>query len=394
MMSPEAPEYENGGTSIYVHIPFCASRCIYCSFYSTVGTLKQEAYVDALCREMELRSDYLPRHIPVRTLYLGGGTPSQLSPTLLRNLKQHLEETLIAPRNGGIAPEETTIECNPDDMTEAYADTLASLGFNRVSMGVQTFDDDRLRFLHRRHDARQAASAIHHLRQAGITNISIDLIFGFPGQRVSEWEQDIDRALESGATHLSAYGLSYEEGTTLERMLREGKVSSINEEESLRMYDLLCDRMEESGYEHYELSNFALPGYRSRHNSGYWQGVRYIGLGAAAHSYDGASRQWNVGDLSGYIDSIAHGHVPSERETLDKDTRWDDLIVTALRTCEGIDLSMVRRCFGTDYLQYLLDTAQLSIQQNLLKVENDHLRLTRQGIPVSDMVMADFMRGY
>lgn len=383
---------EKRGTSIYIHIPFCASRCIYCSFFSTVGTHQEEAYVDALCREMELRGDYLPLDHPVDTIYLGGGTPSQLSPTLLHTLMTHIGEKLLAPRNHGEHPREITIECNPDDMSTSYAQALASIGFNRVSMGVQTFDDERLRFLHRRHDAHQAAAAMQQLHAAGIDNISIDLIFGFPGQRLEQWEADIERALELRPTHLSAYGLSYEEGTPLERLLRDGTISAIDEEESLRMYDALCDRLQDAGYEHYELSNFALPGYRSLHNSGYWQGVHYLGLGAAAHSYDGVSRQWNVGDLSVYIDSIAHDMIPMEREVLDQHTRWDDLMVTALRTCEGIDLSMVREEYGIDYLRYLLDAAQLSLSQDLLKIEDDHLRLTRRGIPVSDMVMADFMR--
>ena len=305
---------------------------------------------------------------------------------------RNIGEKLLAPRNHGEHPREITIECNPDDMSASYAQALASIGFNRVSMGVQTFDDERLRFLHRRHDAHQAAAAMQQLHAAGIDNISLDLIFGFPGQRLEQWEADIERALELRPTHLSAYGLSYEEGTPLERQLRDGTISAIDEEESIRMYDALCDQLQDAGYEHYELSNFALPGYRSLHNSGYWQGVHYLGLGAAAHSYDGVSRQWNVGDLSKYIDSIAHDMIPMEREVLDQDTRWDDLMVTALRTCEGIDLSMVREEYGIDYLRYLLDAAQLSLSQDLLKIEDDHLRLTRRGIPVSDMVMADFMR--
>ena len=380
---------------IYIHIPFCRSRCIYCGFYSTTALDLRQRYVDALCREMEIRGEWREvrgERIDIETVYIGGGTPSQLTIPQLRQLFIYINKVYPLTPDSSPLPPEITIEVNPDDVTVEFAAVLQQLPVNRVSMGIQTFDDQRLSFLHRRHTSQQAIEAVSILRANGIRNISIDLMYGFPGETLEQWEADIERALELRPTHLPAYGLSYEEGTPLERQLRDGTISAIDEEESLRMYDALCDRLQDAGYEHYELSNFALPGYRSLHNSGYWQGVHYLGLGAAAHSYDGVSRQWNVGDLSVYIDSIAHDMIPMEREVLDQDTRWDDLMVTALRTREGIDLSMVREEYGIDYLRYLLDAAQLSLSQDLLKIEDDHLRLTRRGIPVSDMVMADFMR--
>ena len=379
-------------SSVYVHIPFCASRCIYCGFYSTVGSGLEASYVSALEQELSLRADYLPPDRPIRTIYLGGGTPSQLSPNLLERILRHVDKRIVTPRNHGLKVEETTIECNPDDVSEAFSQALYSLGVNRVSLGIQTFDDHRLLFLHRRHNASQAEEAIRRLRHAGIDNISIDLMFGFPGQTVADWERDIERALSLRPTHISAYGLTYEEGTPLEHHLREGLISAIDEETQRLMYDLLCDRLESFGYEHYEISNFALPGFRSRHNSGYWNSVPYLGLGAAAHSYDGNSRQWNVSNLKRYIQQISHGEVPMEREILDEQSRWNDLIVTAFRTCDGIDLRAVREEFGEAYLQFLLQSAQVHLEQDLLKIEEGALRLTRQGIHVSDMVMTDFVR--
>ena len=340
-------------SSVYVHVPFCASRCIYCGFYSTVGSGLEASYVSALKQEMLLRADYLPSDQPIRTIYLGGGTPSQLTPILLERLLHAIDEQIVAPRNHGQKVEETTIECNPDDVSEEFSIALNAFGVNRVSLGIQTFDNLRLQFLHRRHDAHQCEDTIHHLRHSGIDNISVDLMFGFPGETIADWEHDIDHALSLRPTHISAYGLTYEEGTPLERHLREGLVSAIDEEDSRRMYDLLCDRLESAGYDHYEISNFALPGYRSRHNSGYWSGIPYLGLGAAAHSYDGNSRQWNISDLKGYIQQVSQGTIPMEREVLDGQSRWNDLIVTALRTREGIHLDDVREEFGEAYLQFL-----------------------------------------
>ena len=379
-------------SSVYVHIPFCASRCIYCGFYSTVGSGLEASYVSALEQELSLRAKYLPPDRPIRTIYLGGGTPSQLSPNLLERILRQVDKLIVTPHNHGLKVEETTIECNPDDVSETFSQALYSLGVNRVSLGIQTFDDHRLLFLHRRHNASQAEEAIRRLRHSGINNISIDLMFGFPGQTVADWEHDIERALSLRPTHISAYGLTYEEGTPLEHHLREGLISTIDEETQRLMYDLLCDRLESFGYEHYEISNFALPGFRSRHNSGYWNRVPYLGLGAAAHSYDGNSRQWNVSNLKRYIQQISHGEVPMEREILDEQSRWNDLIVTAFRTCDGIDLRAVREEFGEAYLQFLLQSAQAHLEQDLLKIEEGALRLTRQGIHVSDMVMTDFVR--
>ena len=375
-------------TGLYIHIPFCKSRCIYCAFYSTTAEQMKQAYVDAVCREMELRKAVYEKEgkdvgKTLATVYLGGGTPSQLSPTQL----QQLFDT-IARHYDVIDDAEITIECNPDDVTEAFAELLRSLPVNRVSMGAQTFDDDRLQFIHRRHTSEQVTTAIQRLRKKGIHNISIDLMYGFPEETLEEWEYDIQQALALNVEHISAYALTYEEGTPLYRLLEEGKVKEIDEERSLAMYDRLIDRLQEAGYEHYEISNFSRKGWRSRHNSSYWQLVPYIGIGAAAHSYDGRRRQWNIADINSYINHIQQGIVPAEGELLDKDSRYNDHVMLALRTCEGLDLSTL----DSDERSYCEETAKKFVLDGLLAKTDNHLRLSRKGLFVSDMIMSELMK--
>ena len=372
---------------IYIHIPFCKSRCIYCGFYSTTRLELRQQYVDALCQEMETHPFPLPEGMGIDTIYLGGGTPSQLT---ISQLKQIFDTLYIYNKVEKDA--EITIECNPDDVTDEFAEGLTILPVNRVSMGVQTFDDERLKFLHRRHTAAQAAEAVSLLRQAGIHNISIDLMYGFPGETLHDWLSDIDAAIALNPEHLSAYCLMIEEGTPLyERMRNEEneKMRYGDEELERQMYYTLIDRLEAAGYEHYEISNFAHPGYRSRHNSSYWNGTPYIGLGAAAHSYDGKScRRWNVSDIRQYIEGIENGQPCFEQEQIDDDTRYNDTITTALRTREGLNLNMLsdkHRC-------YCLREAQRFIDGGLLQLSPDHhLCLTREGLFVSDMVMSELI---
>ena len=375
-------------TGLYIHIPFCKSRCTYCAFYSTTAEQMKQAYVDAVCREMELRKAVYEKEgkdvgKTLATVYLGGGTPSQLSPTQL----QQLFDTIA--RHYDVSDDaEITIECNPDDVTEAFAELLRSLPVNRVSMGAQTFDDDRLQFIHRRHTSGQVTTAIQRLRKKGIHNISIDLMYGFPDETLEEWEYDIQQALALNVEHISAYALTYEEGTPLYRLQEEGKVKEIDEERSLAMYDRLIDRLQEAGYEHYEISNFARKGWRSRHNSSYWQLVPYIGIGAAAHSYDGRRRQWNIADINSYINHIQQGIVPAEGELLDKDSRYNDHVMLALRTCEGLDLSTL----DSDERSYCEETAKKFVLDGLLVKTDNHLRLSRKGLFVSDMIMSELMK--
>ena len=293
-------------SGIYIHIPFCASRCIYCGFYSTTGLELRQKYVDVVCKEMTMREV----SSPIETIYFGGGTPSQLTPEQLRQLFLYINK-VYAPH-----VTEVTIEMNPDDVTPEYAETLSQLGVNRVSMGAQTFNDERLRFLRRRHSSSQVYDAVRILREAGICNISIDLMYGFPDETLDDFRRDIDAALALDVEHISAYCLMIEEGTALHRM----GVEAADEETERAMYEMLIDCLTAAGYEHYEISNFARPGYRSQHNSSYWNDTPYIGLGAAAHSYDGHCRSWNIADIRAYIAAIERGELPSECEELDTDT--------------------------------------------------------------------------
>lgn len=371
-------------SGIYVHIPFCRSRCIYCGFYSTTALGMRHAYTKAVCREMELRKDYI--HGEFSTVYIGGGTPSQLDAHDIGRLFHHIYKVFNVAGDA-----EVTMECNPDDITPDFAGMLGGLPVNRVSMGVQTFSDARLRFLRRRHGADDARRAVKTLRQAGISNISIDLMFGFPGEPLDDWLTDIDHALSLGVEHISAYSLMYEEGTPMYDMLQRGEIKETDEELSLAMYDALADRLKSEGYEHYEISNFARPGFRSRHNSSYWRQEPYIGLGAAAHSFDLRSRQWNTADLNAYVEAVSQGRIPAEREELDARTTFDDIVTTALRTREGIDTDYVESRLGKKYKDHLASEAAPFIAQGLMEQDGASLRLTRRGIYISDSIMSSLM---
>lgn len=370
---------------LYLHIPFCRTRCIYCDFYSTVGEEVQARYVEALLAEWRLRRDEL-RGEPVETLYIGGGTPSQLAPQLWHRLFDVLGRDIDFARCL-----EITFEANPDDITPDYAAMLAALPVDRVSMGVQSFSDENLRFLRRRHTAAQALAAIDTLRKAGFDRLSIDLIYGLPGHTVEAWRCDLQQAVALGLPHLSAYNLIYEEGTPLDRMRNEGRVQECDESLSLQLFETTIDELAAAGYEHYEISNFARPGQYARHNTAYWQGVPYLGLGPSAHSYDGGCRRSNPPDLKRYIESMERGRVIYETEVLDADTRYNDRVITSLRTMWGLDLDAVATDFGEERRRYCLRMARLHMTNGLLEMSSGRLRFTRRGLFVSDGVMADLL---
>ena len=376
---------------LYIHIPFCESRCIYCGFYSTTSLKLRDDYVDALCREMQMRPSKaaLGNDEPIETIYLGGGTPSQLKGSQLNQIFSAIRKNYTLTEN--IENIEITMECNPDDVTGDFCETLKQLPVNRISMGAQTFSNERLRFLHRRHNAREVDEAITRLRNIGIRNISIDLMFGFPEESLFQWMNDIRHAIQLNVEHISAYSLMYEEGTPLYHLLEQEKIREIEEETSRRMYETLIDLLTGAGYEHYEISNFARPGFRSRHNSSYWHEVPYIGIGAAAHSYNRKQRSWNIENIQTYIRSISEGILPSESEQLDITTRYNDLITTALRTSDGIDLMKMEQEFGKELADRLLQEAQPHISRRLMKIKDGRLSLTRESLYISDDVMSDFM---
>ncbi|MBR1889277.1 MAG: radical SAM family heme chaperone HemW [Alloprevotella sp.] len=359
--------------NLYIHFPFCRSRCAYCDFYSTVLSADwAQRYVKTLQEEILQRVSGA-----VQNVYLGGGTPSLMRDTDLYDLMATVRRASVLADDA-----EITIEANPDDIDEAWVSSILSAGFNRVSMGVQSFNDEVLQFVGRRHNAMSAERAVRTAKER-VNNVSIDLIYGLPLQTVEDFRGDVLEAIELGVEHISAYALTYEEGTRLWH-LREGKaLTETSDDTEWRMYELLMDQLAQAGYEHYEISNFARPGYQARHNSGYWDGTHYIGVGAAAHSYDGVNRRWNVADIRAYIDSP--GQPPFEGEQLSEQMRYEELLMTRLRTRKGLCLADVPEPF----------IAQLDKQKiphlmagNLIE-EDGVLRLTRKGIFRSDDIIAD-----
>lgn len=372
---------------IYIHIPFCRTRCDYCAFYSTVSARGiREKYVDRLCREASERRAFFGG-APADSIYIGGGTPSQLSPCELQRIFSSLYSNFDIRDDA-----EVTVEVNPDDITEDYADALAALPVNRISMGVQSFSDVLLGRIHRRHTGGEAIEAYRILRQR-FRNISLDLIYGLPGEDIGMWREDLKEMMLLCPEHISAYGLSYEEGTPLFSLLSEGKIKETGEEEYINMYSLLLDTLESHGYLHYEISNFCRgEEYRARHNSSYWNGAPYLGLGAGAHSYDGKRRRMNSPDVSAYI---AAEEIPYEEEILSDNDRYDETVMTRLRTSDGLPLREVEKIFGAKRRDYLMERAASYISQGKIEIigkEGDEmLRVSRSGLYVSDEIISDLM---
>lgn len=371
---------------LYIHIPFCKRKCLYCDFYSCTDLSVKDAYVDALVDEMSLRRKYITK---VDTVYFGGGTPSLMSAKDFVRIFSSINKLFDLSNCA-----EITVEINPDDITPEYADALAELPFNRVSIGIQTFDDDELHFLNRRHDALQAVEAVKRCQDAGFTNISIDLIYGLPGQTLSSWDKNLECALALGVPHISAYHLIYEENTPITQLKDTGKIIPVDEDTSLLLFSRLIERLSVSGYEHYEISNFSLPGYRSRHNSSYWDGTAYLGLGPFAHSYNGCDeREWNIASLPAYLEGIRNRSPRITSERLDLPTRYNEYIITRLRTKEGFLSSELEHRFGKELFAYCLRQAERYIASGmLLREENDRIRLSEKGIFVSDSIMCDLMK--
>lgn len=394
-MSHQPPSPLSG---IYIHIPFCATRCIYCDFYSTTLRDKASQYVEALVREMDERKDLL--HTPVRTIYFGGGTPSQLGPaniaTLLRALSSRFDLSHC---------EEITLEANPEDFidgtwplpspsqpsmsapTSPYAGGLEKV--NRFSLGVQTLVDSELRLLHRRHNAAHVREAVNLLRDAGITNLSLDLMYGLPTQTLASWEYSIDEVLKLRPQHISAYNLSVEPGTRLHTLVQKGELTPCDDETCLQMAALLRTKLKAAGFEQYEISNYALPGFHSRHNSSYWVPTPYLGLGPGAHSYDGHNRRsWNAPDVEAYL----RGDRVEESETLTDLDLYNERVMLGLRTAHGIDLHDLESALPESFsLTTLRPTIDSLLHRNLLQLRHNRLSLTPSGLSLADEVIRELM---
>lgn len=371
---------------IYLHIPFCKTRCIYCDFFSTTRSEWKERYIFALCKELEIRRDYLKGEC-IKTIYFGGGTPSQLSAGDFKLIFNTIERVY-----GLEQCTEITLEANPDDLRPEYLSTLASFPFNRISIGIQTFNDPTLRLLNRRHTAEQAIRAVEDCRRYGFANISIDLMYGLPGETHESWLNDLQQAVRLNPEHISAYHLIYEEGTTLWEMKQKHKVEEMDEDSSVDFFSSMIEVLTNAGYEHYEISNFCRPGSYSKHNSSYWTGEMYLGCGASAHSYDGESRQWNVASLKKYIDGIESGKPDIEKEEPGCYTRYNDFIITSLRTMWGLPLDKLKKVFGEDLYVYCLTNAQPYLNSGKLEIRNNTLYIGKEGIFISDGIMSDLLR--
>ena len=344
-----------------------------------------DKYIDALLVEAALRKNELNSET-ITTVYLGGGTPSLLSITQLSKLVNGLKKVFDFSDL-----EEFTIEVNPDDVTAYYIQQAKSLGINRVSMGVQSFNDEDLRFMNRRHTAKQATDAIHIIKEAGINNISIDLIYGIPGQNIEIWKNNVDTAISLSVQHISAYTLMYEEGTRLSVMRSLGKITEVDDDVVAVMYDYLVAQLKSNGYTHYEISNFALPGFHSRHNSSYWNLTPYLGLGVAAHSFDGTVRRYNPSNLKKYLDALGEGELCVEVENITKAEKYDEYVMLRLRTADGIDADELTRRFGEEYYQFFIEKTKPLVSEGSIINENGRYYIPENHIMISDNITCDLL---
>jgi oxygen-independent coproporphyrinogen-3 oxidase len=370
---------------IYIHIPFCKKLCFYCDFYHVITPENNTMFIDALLKEATYRKEYTGED-PISTIYLGGGTPSVFSVKDIELIINHLKN-LFRIEEGC----EVTIELNPDDVNPDYLKGIKETGINRISLGVQSWRDKDLKMLNRRHDSAQAAEALRDIFSAGFENVTIDLIYGIPGMSISDWESNLDMTFSFGIKHLSAYHLTIETGTVFGKMKEKGLLTEIEEDESTALFNILIEKAEAAGFIHYEISNFGKPGYFSKHNSNYWKQVNYLGLGPSAHSFNGYSRQWNVSDLKSYIKAINSGKSFYEREELDTKARFNEYIMTSLRTMWGIDLDYVEMMFEKEGYDYVVNLSGKYKAYGLMRQDKKNLVLTNQGKMISDNIISEFM---
>ena len=367
---------------IYLHIPFCKKACHYCNFHFSTSLRQKNDFTGALLKEMVLQQNYL-RGEAINTIYLGGGTPSLL--------EQEDLEMILGRLRGlfSIHPEaEYTLEANPDDISPAKLAAWRQAGINRLSIGIQSFFEEDLQWMNRAHNAQQAEACIRLAQEAGFHNLTIDLIYGTPGLTDARWQENVQKALALNVPHLSCYALTVEPGTALQKMIDQHKKEPVEEEKQARHFTGLMQWMQEAGYEHYEISNFAKPGFRSRHNTAYWQGTPYLGLGPSAHSFNGAARQWNIANNALYIQSLQNGAVPFEAEELNAAQRLNEYIMISLRTAEGIDLNRLEREFGREALNTVQASLQPYLQNNRCVIKEQRVILTKEGKLFADGIAA------
>ena len=371
---------------IYIHIPFCKQRCTYCDFYTEVAPQFIPTFINSVVKELHIRKEYLS-DAPIDTIYFGGGTPSILNYEQFKIIFDAIYELFTISEQP-----EITFEANPDDLTLDFLRSMQALPFNRISLGIQSFDDGDLKRINRRHTSLQAVNAVKDAQAAGFDNISIDLIYGLPFQTIASWERQLDTALNLNIQHLSAYGLTYEEGTVLWKQREKGEIETVDDTEMNRMYLVLLDKVKQKSFEAYEISNFALPGFRSRHNSSYWKQEPYLGVGPSAHSYDLISRQWNVSSIKEYIKSIDNNSDFFERELLSLYDRYNDFVMVSLRTSDGLDIELMKKEFGPELADYCLINIKSFMDSEKVYNLEGKLRLSAEGIQISNLILIQLMK--
>jgi len=370
---------------IYIHIPFCKQKCYYCDFYSLPGYKHKSKYIDALCKEIDMRKGFFNEQ-SVDTIYFGGGTPSMLYIEDINRILTTVKRTFNVSDNA-----EITFEANPEDMGYDFIPELLNIGVNRLSIGIQSFFDDDLLFMNRKHSSDDAVRCVERAASAGFNNISIDLIYGIQGLDIGKWEQNINRALSLPVQHISAYHLTIEPRTVFSHYLKRGIINVTEEEDSLEQFSLLIEKTEEAGFRQYETSNFAKEGFISRHNSSYWKQIPYLGFGPSAHSYSGSERMWNVRSVDEYIESVNKGTIPYTGENITPDMAYNEYVITSLRTMWGIDMNYIKQNFGDNRYTFLVNESSKFIDSRQLAIDNNKLVLTKKGQFIADNIMSDLM---
>ncbi|MBK7849873.1 MAG: radical SAM family heme chaperone HemW [Bacteroidetes bacterium] len=368
---------------LYLHIPFCKQACNYCDFHFSTTHNTKSAMLEAMRKEIGLRSDYLGTN-QLSTIYFGGGTPSLLTGDELKGIFETINRNFSVDSDA-----EITLEANPDDLTAERLDEIRSAGVNRLSIGIQSFSDEDLKYMNRAHNAMQAYDAVRLAQDKGFDNISIDLIYGIPTLSEEQWEKNMETAFTLGVKHLSCYSLTVEPRTALAKLIRDRKVQEVDEEMSAIHFAMLMDRAAWAGFEHYEISNFAKPGNYSKHNTSYWSGEPYLGIGPSAHSYNKVSRQWNISNNPQYIRSIDENIVPFEREDLSNEEKFNEYVLTSLRTIWGISLRKLFLEFGEKSAMEFQRNIIPLLDDEQIELQGENLVLTRRGKFFADRIASD-----
>jgi len=368
---------------IYFHIPFCKQACHYCDFHFSTNTQTRNELLRCMADEVRFQKEYLGQD-QIRTIYFGGGTPSLLTSTEINILLQPVHDLFIVDKDA-----EITLEANPDDLTFEKLLEFKAQGINRLSIGIQSFQDKVLKFLNRAHDSVASIDAVKCAREAGFNNISIDLIYAIPGQTDDEWMANIRQALALQPEHISAYSLTIEEKTAFGRWSAHGKLKAVDDDLAAKQLEILVEELEKSGFEQYEISNFSKPGYQSKHNSSYWKQQQYLGIGPSAHSYNHTSRQYNISNNHIYTRSLQEGKIPFEIELLSSEDHVNEYLLTTLRTQWGSNLEKLKEEYGYDILESHSEMIRELISRKLASIENNFLILTRSGRLLADKIIAD-----